>query len=82
MDEERGLDFVKVTMTPAAVAFSAVALGDLCLNLRVHLGPTGSAILLILAGLMALAFVAGIVVGASLFFFGWPKALVPPSLRR
>jgi hypothetical protein len=82
-EQERGLTFVMVAIPPVAIAFSALALGDLCLNLRgLHLGQIAEGTLLLVACLMGIAFVAGVIVAASLFFFSWPRALIPPPLRQ
>jgi hypothetical protein len=82
-EQERGLNFVMVAIPPTAIAFSAVALGTLCLNLRgLHLGQIADGTLLLFAFLMGIAFVGGVIVAASLFFFRWPRTLIPPPLRQ
>jgi hypothetical protein len=82
-EQERGLNFAMVAIPPTAIAFSSVAIGDLCLNLRgTHLGQIADGILLLVAFLMGITFVGGVIVAASLFLFRWPRTLIPPPLRQ
>ena len=83
MNSERGLEFPNVTIGPVAIGFSAVAIGQFCLNLGGRLGgPAEDSIWFAIAFLAGILFLGAVVLALSLLMFGMPRALVPPSLRR